>query len=122
VADVVVASWTIAVIRRMVGSRAIMHDQLQRLVTASEAPNITLQVLPFSAGAHAAMDSPFRILGFSEPADADIAYVEYATGSLYLEQPAEVARYRLMFDHLRVAALPVEDSRRLLTRAADELA
>jgi len=111
-----------AVIRRMVGSRAVMHDQLQRLVGASQARNITLQVLPFTAGAHAAMDSPFRILGFTEPADADIVYVEYATGSLYLERPAEVARYRLMFDHLRAAALAVEDSRRLLTRAADELA
>ncbi len=111
-----------AVIRRMVGSRAIMHDQLQRLAAASQARNITLQVLPFTAGAHPAMDSPFRILGFTEPADADIVYVEYATGSLYLERPPEVARYRLMFDHLRAAALPVDETRRLLARAAEELA
>jgi hypothetical protein len=48
--------------------------------------------------------------------------VEYATGSLYLERPPEVARYRLMFDHLRAAALPVDETRRLLTRAVEELA
>jgi transcriptional regulator with XRE-family HTH domain len=111
-----------AVLRRQVGGRAVMRKQLTDLIEASKAANITLQVLPFSAGAHAAMDSPFRLLEFADAGDPAIVYVEYASGSLYLERPAEVARYRQMFDHLRAASLPVTDSRRLLTAAADELA
>lgn len=111
-----------AVIRRMVGDRAVMHGQLHRLVEASRAANISLQVLPFSAGAHPAMDSAFRILTFETPTDSDIVYFEHPTCSLYLEKPDEVARYRLSFEHLRAASLSFEDSRRLLSRAAEDLA
>ena len=60
--------------------------------------------------------------GFQEATDGDVVYFEHPTCSLYLEQPAEVARYRLSFDHLRAASLSVEESRKMLTRAADELA
>ena len=111
-----------AVVRRLVGSRAIMHDQLGRLVEVSSHPKVTIQILPFSAGAHPAMDCAFRLLSFAEPTDNDVVYMEYPTGSLYLERAAEVARYRLMFDHLRAASLSVDESRRLLVRAVDELA
>lgn len=68
------------------------------------------------------MDCAFRLLSFAEPTDNDVVYMEYPTGSLYLERAAEVARYRLMFDHLRAASLSVDESRRLLVRAVDELA
>jgi hypothetical protein len=49
-------------------------------------------------------------------------YFEYPSGALYLELPDDVARYRLMFDHLRAMALSPEDSRRLLARSAEDLA
>jgi hypothetical protein len=49
-------------------------------------------------------------------------YFEYPSGALYLEVPDDVARYRLMFDHLRAMALSPEDSRRLLARSAEDLA
>jgi transcriptional regulator with XRE-family HTH domain len=111
-----------AVIRRVVGGPAVMSAQLGRLIEASQQPNITLQVLPFSVGAHAGMDGAFMILGFPTPTDPDVAYVHYYTGTLYLEKLPEVQPYILMFDHLRAAALPVGQSRDLIARAADELA
>ena len=111
-----------AVIRRIVGDRATMHDQVSKLVEASERPTTTLQILPFSAGAHPAMDSAFHLLGFDEPSADEIVYIEYPTGSIILEQAEEVARYRLSFDHLRAQSLSADESRRMLSRAAEDLA
>ncbi len=110
-----------AVIRRAVGGRTAMRAQLNHLIDASRKPNITVQVLPFSVGAHAAMDGAFMILDFPEPADPNVVYIEYHSGTLYLEKTAEVQRYKLIFDHLRAAALPVDASRALIARAADEI-
>ena len=111
-----------AALRRIVGERAIMHEQLLKLTEAANAPNITLQVLPFSAGAHASMDSAFWIVSFDPPTDGDIVYFEHPTCSLYLEKPGEVARYRLVYEHLRAASLSLDDSRRLIARSAEDLA
>jgi transcriptional regulator with XRE-family HTH domain len=110
------------VIRRIVGEREIMYEQLARLAEAASAPNITLQVLPFGAGAHASMDSAFSILGFDPPTDGEIVYFEHPTCSLYLEKADEVARYRLVYEHLRAASLSLDDSRRLIARSAEDLA
>lgn len=111
-----------AVIRRVVGGPAVTRAQLGKLVETSRQPNVTLQVLPFSVGAHAGMDGAFMILGFPTPTDPDVVYVDYYTGTLYLEKPQEIQRYTLMFDHLRASALPVGQSRDLIARVADELA
>jgi transcriptional regulator with XRE-family HTH domain len=111
-----------AVIRRVVGGHAVMHAQLSKLAQVSRQPNVTLQVVPFSVGAHAGMDGAFMILGFPTPTDPDVVYVHYYTGTFYLEKLQEVQPYTLMFDHLRAAALPVGQSRDLIARAADELA
>ncbi|WP_440071822.1 DUF5753 domain-containing protein [Streptosporangium sp. OZ121] len=109
-----------AAIRRMVGGPETVREQLLRLVAASDLRSVTLQVLPFSIGAHAAMDSPFHVLGFGSD-DPDVVYIEYTTGTLYLEKTPEVGRYALMFDHLRAAALPVEASRTLIAKIAAEI-
>jgi hypothetical protein len=110
-----------AVIRRVVGGGSVMREQLDRLIDASRMPELTLQVIPFSAGAHAAMVGSFILLGFPEPSDPQVVYIEYHSGALYLEKRQEVERYRLMFDHLRASALPVEASRALMARVAEEL-
>jgi len=111
-----------AVIRRVVGGELVMRAQLSRLAETSKQPNVSLQVLPFSVGAHAGMDGAFMILGFPAPTDPDVTYVHYYTGTLYLEKPEDLARYTLMFDHLRAAALPVDQSRDLIACVRDELA
>jgi transcriptional regulator with XRE-family HTH domain len=111
-----------AVVRRVVGGPDVMRAQIARLVEASRLPNVTLQVVPFSAGAHPAMDGSFKLLSFPEPSDPNIVYIEYHTGALYMERQPEVERYRLAFDHLRAAAHSVAASRTLMERAADDMA
>jgi transcriptional regulator with XRE-family HTH domain len=111
-----------AAIRRVVGGPQAMREQLSRLTEVARQPNVTLQVLPFSVGAHAGMAGAFHILGFPDAADRDVVYVYYDTGTLYLEKQLEIERYTLLFDHVRAAALPVGESRDLIARATSELA
>jgi transcriptional regulator with XRE-family HTH domain len=107
------------VIRRTVGPDGIMRAQLGHLVEVADLPNVTLQVLPFSAGVHPAMDGGFSILGFRDAAtDPPVAYLENAAGSVYLEEAAEVDRLGRMFSHIIAKALSPEDSRKLLSVAA----
>ena len=108
-----------AVLCRSVGGDAVMHAQLNWLATRAVLPRVTIQVLPFSAGAHSGMEGPFLILGFPEQADPDVVYVDNTTAGFYLEEPAEILRYTLMFDHLRAAALSPDDT---VTRIAEAAA
>jgi len=108
-----------AVIRRNVGLNGTMRAQLERLAELADLPNVTIQVLPFSAGVHPAMDGGFSTLGFPDPAaDPSVVYLENSAGSVYLEETAEVDRFARMFSHIIAKALSPEDSRRLLVRAA----
>ncbi|MEV7786953.1 helix-turn-helix transcriptional regulator [Streptomyces sp. NPDC088106] len=109
-----------SVIRRIVGSPETMREQLGRLLAANESPHITLQVLPFSKGAHCAALGSFVILGGTESA-LDVVYVDFHTGSLFLEQEEELERYRLAFEYLRAQALDMEASSALIHRARKEL-
>ncbi|MFI1414947.1 helix-turn-helix domain-containing protein [Streptomyces sp. NPDC020707] len=109
-----------SVIRRVVGSPATMREQLDRLLETTESPHITLQVLPFSKGAHGAAMGSFVILGGTE-ATLDVVYVDYHAGSLFLEQEAELERYRLAFDYLRAQALDMEASASLIHHVRKEL-
>ncbi|MFI6506038.1 helix-turn-helix domain-containing protein [Streptosporangium sp. NPDC050855] len=84
-----------AVLRHVVGSSAIMREQLLRLYDARHLAGVTLQILPFAGGAHPGMLGPFHLLEFPRPSDTHVAYVEYLMGSMYLEKPEEVRRYRL---------------------------
>jgi hypothetical protein len=105
--------WTVlneGALRRAMGGPAVMARQLARLVEAAELPNVTVQVLPFSAGAHPAVDAPFMVLGFPERTDPDVVYVEHMTQALYIETPREVDAFTLAFDHLRARALDPDES------------
>lgn len=106
---------------RIVGGRQVMRFQLERLVELSELDNVEFQILPYSAGAHPAMDGSFTILGFPEPTDPDIVYLEQWTSSLYLEKPEEVELYRNMYDHLRASALATGDSIAMIAAMAKSL-
>lgn len=110
-----------AVIRRNVGPNGTMRAQLTHLAELAGLSNVTIQVLPFSAGAHPAMDGGFSILGFPGPPDPPVVYLENAAGSVYLEEAAEVARFDRMFSHIIAKALSPEDSRRMLSRLAASL-
>lgn len=116
--------WTVideAVIRRVVGNADVMRTQLRHLADAAEQGKTTIQVVPFRAGAHSGTTGPFVILDFAEITDHAIVYVETLAGDIYLEQPHDAERYTIAFERLLAAALPPDDSVRLIERAADEL-
>ncbi|MFE9107645.1 helix-turn-helix domain-containing protein [Actinomadura geliboluensis] len=109
------------VVRRRVGGSEVMREQLVHLLELSHHPQIMIQILPFRAGAHPAMQGGFTVLSFPEPLDPDVVYVEYRQGSLYLEKQVEVDSYTQMFNHLCAQALGREGSRELITRVTQEM-
>ena len=111
-----------SVIRRVVGGRDVMRAQLERLVEISESlPNVTLQVLPFAAGAYPGMVGAFIILAFDDPLTSpDIVYVEGATGDQFLEG-ADARPYSLQFNGLRAVGLDPAASARMIAEAARDL-
>ena len=103
-------------LRQEVGGPGVLAGQIRHLVQLSEdLPDLTLQVLPFSAGAHAAAGSAsLAILRFSDAPSLGVVYVEALSGGVYLESQADVARYIRAFALLRASALSAADSVRLL--------
>jgi len=103
-------------LHQAVGGPGVLAGQIRHLVQLSEdLPGLTLQVLPFSAGAHAAAGSAsLAILRFSDAPSLGVVYVEALSGGVYLESQADVARYIRAFALLRASALSVADSVRLL--------
>ena len=110
-----------SVVRRQVGGPQAMQEQLARLAEVTGWPNVTIQILPFSAGAHAGMDGEFVIVDFQGPDDDPFVYVEGLFGDIYVESPGEIGRYRLAFDHAAAdAALTPADSADIIRYLAQE--
>jgi hypothetical protein len=109
-----------AALHRAVGGRDVMREQVTRLLEACSLPNVTIQVIPFGAGAHPGMDGSFVILDFPDGDDPSIVYVESAAGGLFLEEDAEMRRYILMFEHLRAAASGLDATAALLKAIVSE--
>jgi len=110
-----------AVLHRIVGGPEVMRAQLEQLVKLSRLPNVTVRILPFSAGAHPAMASAFSLLRFDACPGMNTAYLENGRGALYLDAAADLARYNWVFDELRGLALGPGKSRALLVRVAGQL-
>lgn len=110
-----------AVLHRAVGGPVAMARQLDHVVEATRIYQITIQVIPYGAGAHAAMDSTFSIMEFADPVPP-VVYVEGLVGWIYIERPQDVARYEHVFNLLRNSALSPKDSIELITKvSADHL-
>jgi transcriptional regulator with XRE-family HTH domain len=109
-----------AVLSRPVGGEPVMLDQLKKLIEAARLPNVTLQILPFAAGAHAGMDGSFVILEFEEEGDADVVFIDNATGGLFLEKAEELRKYISIFDTVRATALPPEESIEMIEMLVEE--
>ncbi len=111
------ALWAIvdeAVLRRQVGGPDVMREQYQHLLSMMELPNITFQVVPFSAGSHPGMLGSFSLLDFPEP-DPIVVCLETIAGSLFQETDAEVASCTMRYDHLRATAISPAESVRMVT-------
>ncbi|KAA2258769.1 helix-turn-helix domain-containing protein [Solihabitans fulvus] len=110
-----------AALRRLVGGRKTMLAQLNRLLDVRELANVTVSVVPFSVGGHAAMDGPFVLITFPDQLDSDLVYLESARNGVYLEQPSEVQAYAEMFERLFGSALGPEDSAALIAQVVRDL-
>ncbi len=110
-----------AVVRRPLGGREVMRQQIRHLIVMSELPNVTLQIVPFGAGGHAAAGGPFTILRFAEPALSDVVYLEQLTSALYLDKPTDVDTYMRAMNNLCITAARPDDTARHLTAILKEL-
>jgi transcriptional regulator with XRE-family HTH domain len=103
------------VLRRMTARSEMMRAQLEHLYSASQWPNVTLQVLSFGCGLHPGLGGSFTIIEFPERFDPDVVYTEGVTGQAYIEERDREVRARSeAFDLLRATALPPADSARLI--------
>jgi len=93
-----------AVLRRPVGSAKVMRAQLERLIEAAALPNLTLQILPFHAGAHPSMTGAFSVLRFADKELPDVCYVEHLSGALYLDKRDDVDLYLHVMEAVCVRA------------------
>ncbi|MEX3107573.1 MULTISPECIES: helix-turn-helix transcriptional regulator [unclassified Streptomyces] len=115
--------WTIldeAALRRPVGSPAVMAQNLRHIAELIRKHRIIVQVLPFSTGAHVAMEGPLKLMEFEDA--PPLSFIE-ATGMGHLiDDPATVTRHTLMFNLLAASALPPQDSLALIESVAEDYA
>jgi hypothetical protein len=98
------------VLRRPIGGRHVMRDQLTHLIQSAEQPEVTIQVIPFAAGWHPALYGMFWIFRFPGDELPDIVYSEALTGAYYLNKPDETARYTQALDTMCAQAASPEQT------------
>lgn len=114
-----------AVLRRHVGGAAVMSEQIDHLIAMADRPNVDIQILRFSAGAHAAgSGGHFLLLGRDDERDPlstmNVVYLELHRRGLYLDEPTDVHNYKIMFGYLRSQAADTSTSLDLLAAARRE--
>jgi len=109
-----------AALSRPIGGPSVMRAQLGHLIEMSQRPNVTIQVLPFKVGGHAAAGGPFSVLHFAESDLSDIVYLEQLSTAQYLEKPDMVGKYLAVMERLRLeAATPADSIKRLQAILSD---
>ncbi|GAB3700507.1 helix-turn-helix domain-containing protein [Nocardiopsis oceani] len=104
-----------AALRRVIGNTSILKGQLAHLLYMAQLDNVSVQVLPFSSGSHAALCAPFTILDFPEPLDLPIVFIETASDGLFLEEPVDVEKHGATFGDAQGSALSTTGSASLIT-------
>ncbi|MGI5132097.1 DUF5753 domain-containing protein [Pseudonocardia sp. CA-107938] len=99
-----------AVVRRRIGDDGVMREQLERLLAMARLPNVTIRLLPFSAGAHPATNGSFTLLEFADEDDPRVVYLDSLVTSLYREGLREVSMYQVTHERLREKAMSPEDT------------
>ncbi|MBS2965291.1 helix-turn-helix domain-containing protein [Actinocrinis puniceicyclus] len=97
-----------AALRRPIGGKEVMRAQVAHLIAQAQRPNITIQLLPYSVGAHAAEGGAFTLLRFAEADLPDVVYLEHLTGAQYIERAEDVEQYARAMDRISVDALHPE--------------
>jgi Domain of unknown function (DUF5753)/Helix-turn-helix domain len=110
-----------AALRRPMGGRDVHVAQIEHLIDLAGEPNITLQVMPFRYGGHAAEAGAFTIMRFPDTDLPDVVYMEYLTGAHYIDKPEEVERYAAVMERLSVAGTSPDRTRELLSGMLKEI-
>jgi hypothetical protein len=110
-----------AVLHRPIGGYAVLKAQLEHLAEMSRQPNVTLQILPFSAGGYAATGGAFSLLRFADADLPDIVYIEHLTSAVYLDKREDLDEYVVTMDSLSIAASTPRRTHELLTEIIKSL-
>jgi transcriptional regulator with XRE-family HTH domain len=108
-------------LRRPMGGKDVMRGQIEKLMDAAKEPNVTLQVLPFTFGGHAAEGGAFTVMRFPEPDMGDIVYIEQLTGALYLDKREDVERYSEVMERLSVRGTSPDRTQDILAAMLEEV-
>jgi transcriptional regulator with XRE-family HTH domain len=109
-----------AALRRPMGGRRVMRGQIEHLLDLMKRPNISVQVVPFRQGGHAAESGAFTILRFDGEDLPDVVYLEQLVSALYLDKVEQVDRYAQTMVRLTAEAPPPEDTVDLLTKILEQ--
>ncbi|KRV46661.1 DNA-binding protein [Wenjunlia vitaminophila] len=108
-------------LRALVGGLQVMRNQLEYLLSLAASPNVTLRVIPYSAGAASTSGSPFTIVDFPGPENNSVVSQEKVTGEVLSDAPAEVRQARRKFADLAEHALSPQESVRRIEEIKREL-
>lgn len=107
-----------AALHRPIGGRQVMAEQLHHMARTMKRPNITVRILPFDRGAHAALTGAYVVLRF--PKARTIVHLEHKRSSLFLDEPDDVAPFVAGLDTLRHVALDPTRSAEVIAAMAAE--
>lgn len=108
-------------LRRPLGGVPVMREQIRHLIEITDLPNVTVQVVPFWCGGHAAAGGSFTLLRFAEPDLPDVVYLEQLTSALYLDKREDIDDYTAVMERLCIDAVPADATRDILARLLREL-
>jgi hypothetical protein len=103
-----------AAIRREIGGTTVLREQLDHLLVVADRPNITLQVIPYTAGGYGTMNGSFVIVDYPEPDAVPGVYLEYPAGGAWVDNEADVKRFTTTFDQVAARALSPADTTDLI--------
>lgn len=101
-------------LRRPFGGPAVMRAQVNRLIEMSRLPHITIQVVPFRHGGHAAASGSFTVMRYTEADMPDVVYIEQLTSALYLDTRADIEHYLEVLNYLSAEAMTPAQTDRFL--------
>ncbi|MFB6719593.1 helix-turn-helix domain-containing protein [Kribbella sp. NPDC056345] len=110
-----------AVLRRPIGGKTVLRNQLEFLIEQSRRHNVTLQIIPFSKGGYTATGGAFTLLRFNQADLNDIVYIEHLTSAVYLDKREDLDAYIVTMDALSIAAAQPRDTERLIRAAIDAI-
>lgn len=109
------------VLRRPIGSREIMREQIDQLIDVCTLPHVRLQIMSFAAGAHPAMYGPFHLFRFPIPELPDIAVSESLIGAVYFDEPDDVTTFLQALDRMSVQASSMRHTESILREIYREI-